>query len=96
MPHIPFPSKATPEEVKKWVKSIDTDGDGAISDQELEKALHDLGYWFAHWRAQKERKRADFNGNGKIDYDNEMKELLEHAQNHWGRAIHSMMVVRAS
>lgn len=87
MPLLPL--KATPEEVKKWVNSIDTNGDGAISDQELEKALRDLGLWFAHQRAEKERKKADSNRNGIIDTEEELKELLEHAQSHWGRAIHS-------
>ena len=87
----PLPPKATPEEVKKWMKSIDTNGDGVISPQELENAARHLELWIAGWRAKRVMTKTDLDHNGKIDTEDEFKKLLEHAQNHWGRAIHSMM-----
>lgn len=87
-----LPQKAPLDEVKKWMARIDTNRDGVISDQELEKALRELNVWFVSRRTERGMKRADLNCNGKIDTDEEMQQLLEHAQKHWGRAIHSLMV----
>lgn len=92
--HFRASQATTIDEVKKWVEQcVDTNKDGYVSDQELEKALQDLRLWFAGWRSGRGMKRADLNHNGKVDNDQEMKELLEHALKHWGKAIHSKMVV---
>lgn len=87
-----LPPKATPEEVKMWMKSIDTNGDGVISPQELEKAARDLELWFAGRRAERVMTKTDLDHNGKIDTEEEFKKLLGHAQKHWGRAIFHSLV----
>ncbi|XP_058075586.1 uncharacterized protein LOC131224015 [Magnolia sinica] len=81
------PPEATIEEVKAWVKRIDTNNDGIISKQELAAAIRGLHLWFARWRARCAVKEADINRNGLIDTPDEFLELESFVKSHWGHLI---------
>ncbi|MCL7032012.1 hypothetical protein MKW94_000859 [Papaver nudicaule] len=72
------------EQFREWLRSKDTNGDGQISRQELEKALRELGIYFPGWRARRAMAYADINNNGHLDGDIEVTELLEYVKKRWG------------
>ncbi|KAL5976564.1 hypothetical protein ACLOJK_020897 [Asimina triloba] len=74
-------------EIKQWIKSLDTNEDGKISNQELQYGLRHLNLCFTHFRARRGMKMTDLNGNGYIDTPAEFKELESYVQKHWGHKI---------
>ncbi|KAG0470024.1 hypothetical protein HPP92_016135 [Vanilla planifolia] len=71
------------QQFKDWLKSIDINGDGLISQKELREALRALGQSFTHWKAWRAMRHADLNRNNFIDGDVEIKELMRYATK-WG------------
>ncbi|EEF52425.1 conserved hypothetical protein [Ricinus communis] len=76
----------TVEELKRWLRSFDTDRDGRISKEELAEAIRENGGWFARWKGKRGVKSADSNGNGFVDA-NEISNLVEFAKKHLGVKI---------
>ncbi|KAF8405042.1 hypothetical protein HHK36_009939 [Tetracentron sinense] len=66
------------EGFRDWVKSIDTNGDGKISRQELQEAIRKLGLWFCGWRARRAFAHVDSDKNGFIT-EEEIAELEKYA-----------------
>ena len=85
-PELYFPSK---EKFKEWIKSIDSNGDGKISRQELRAALKRLGFSCATLRSWLAVGRIDRNRNGLIDGDSEeeMKLFVEYMKKHWNIVV---------
>lgn len=71
------------EELKKWLKKFDRDGDGRISVKELQEAIHATGGWLCYWKAKRIVKAVDANSNGYID-DDEISKLVVFAQKQFG------------
>ncbi|KAK8930965.1 hypothetical protein KSP39_PZI016719 [Platanthera zijinensis] len=74
----------TPEKFREWIKSIDQNGDGRISWQELRDALRVLGMRCTRWKAWCALVHADLNHNNHIDGDLEVNELMKYAAKRWG------------
>ncbi|ONK67249.1 uncharacterized protein A4U43_C06F18180 [Asparagus officinalis] len=74
----------TREEFKKWLESMDGDGDGQVSKSELRAALKGLGMHFTRWKTWRAMSRADLNHNKKVDSEQEIDELIKYAAIHWG------------
>nr|DAD21576.1 TPA_asm: hypothetical protein HUJ06_023039 [Nelumbo nucifera] len=66
----------------KWLKSVDTNNDGHISKEELQKVLKGQKFWFPGLRAGRALGRADLNHNGVIDIGlkDEVAKLKEYAK----------------
>lgn len=71
------------EEFKKWFKKFDSDRDGRITMEELQKVIEANSSWFSKWLSKSKAKRgmklADENSNGVID-ENEMAKLVDFAR----------------
>ncbi|CAN6206102.1 unnamed protein product [Urochloa humidicola] len=86
-----FPGKEhrtaiTAQEFKRWLKQFDTDGDGRISQKELQEAIRRRGAWFSGLRAHFAIRRADRNHNGFVD-DSEIEGLINFAETELGFRI---------
>jgi len=77
----------TREEFKEWLKSIDSNGDGCISKDELRAELKRLGMSFTSWKAWRAMVHADLDRNNSIEGEQEIEELIKYAQNHWGITV---------
>ncbi|KAL5992785.1 hypothetical protein ACLOJK_013704 [Asimina triloba] len=90
-----FRPQASWQEVQNWIKSIDINNDGIISQQELEQALRGFHMCLADWKAWLAVKHADVNRNGQIDDDREeINKLISYARWHWGYAIRAQSLNR--
>lgn len=67
----------TVEEFRQWLKRFDSDGDGRISKEELQEAIHLVGGWFAKRRTRAALQSADANHDGFLN-DDEIDRLLIH------------------
>lgn len=71
------------EELKKWFKKFDSDGDGRITVEELQKAIEANSSWFSRLFSKSKAKRgmklADKDSNGVID-EKEMAKLVDFAR----------------
>lgn len=76
--------RMTVQQFKQWIKSIDRDGDGMISRQELRDALRTLGMSCTRWKAWCALVNADLNHNKHIDGDAEVEEFVRYAAKSWG------------
>ena len=77
--HVDGKTEMTVDELKRWLRSLDTDKDGRISKKELADAVRESGGWFARWKGKRGIRSADSNGNGFVD-ENEISNLVEFAQ----------------
>ncbi|WOK94309.1 calcium-binding protein CML38-like [Canna indica] len=68
-------------EFRAWLRQFDADGDGRISREDLQRAIHSLHAWFAWWKARQAMKAADVNRNGVIE-EAEMSRLIAYANQH--------------
>ncbi|XP_020582873.1 uncharacterized protein LOC110026322 [Phalaenopsis equestris] len=75
------------KQFREWLKSIDRDGDGKISRQELRDALRVLGKSCSRWKAWRALVHADLNHNKHIDGDDEVEELIKYAVKRWGIVV---------
>ncbi|KAH7652835.1 EF-hand-containing protein [Dioscorea alata] len=76
------------EQFKEWLKTVDVDGDGKISKQELTNALRALGLHFSGWKAGRGIVHADLNKNKHVDGDKEISALIAYANKRWGMNIY--------
>ncbi|XP_072952972.1 polcalcin Cyn d 7-like [Typha angustifolia] len=76
----------TVDEFKEWLKRFDTDKDGRISREELQRAIRSIRGRFSGWKSRRGIRRADIDGDGFIDED-EIDNLVDFAQNSLGLRI---------
>ncbi|MQL95591.1 hypothetical protein Taro_028258 [Colocasia esculenta] len=77
----------TMEEFLNCLRYADANRDGLISQRELQHALRALGFGVPRWKAWRAMANSDDNGNGTIDNDAELKQLLEYARKNWGLVV---------
>ncbi|KAG1366616.1 polcalcin Phl p 7 [Cocos nucifera] len=68
-------------EFEAWLRQFDSNHDGRISKEELQRALHSLHTWFPWWKARRGIKEVDVNRNGMVDKE-EIGKLVNYAQQH--------------
>lgn len=73
------PVAYTEAQLKAMFKRCDTDGDGRLSKQELKMAFSSLGSAAPGWRAFRALHRADGNGDGYINLDTELENVVKYA-----------------
>ncbi|CAL9179066.1 unnamed protein product [Musa hybrid cultivar] len=76
----------TVEEFKEWLMKFDTDRDGRISREELQRAIRSIRGRFSGWKSRRGIRYADSDGSGFID-EGEMDNLVEFAQTSLGLRI---------
>ncbi|KAL5992777.1 hypothetical protein ACLOJK_013696 [Asimina triloba] len=76
----------TIDNFKAWLKRFDINGDGRISRDELQKAIHTAGVWFSWLKSAQALKQADANHNGFIE-DDEIENLVAFAHKSLGMKI---------
>lgn len=76
--------KMTEQQFRKWLKTVDVNGDRLISRRELRDALRALGLRCTCWKSWRAMVHADLNRNKHIDGELEIEELIEYAKKRWG------------
>ena len=76
------------EQFMEWLKTMDLDGDGKISKQELRAALRAQGQHFTTLKTWRAFSHADLNKNKYVDGDKEISALIAHANKHWGMKVY--------
>ncbi|KAJ0974962.1 hypothetical protein J5N97_016927 [Dioscorea zingiberensis] len=72
------------QQFRKWLTTVDVNGDGRISRKELQDALRVLGLRCTRWKSWRAFVHADLNKNKHIEGESEIEELIEYARKRWG------------
>ena len=91
-PNLPTPTpirkRLSMKEFEELLDRVDTNGDGLISQKELEEALRELGLHFTSWKAWRARRHADINKNRYIDGESERRALIDVLRERWGIVVY--------